>query len=497
MKVFIQNLFNKEYRFLWLVVCASTIMVFLISYFQSIWLDEGLSIEFSRKSVAELLSISMRVDLHPPLYNLLLHYSGKFISQNVLWYRFWSGIAYAGSIIVLYKYLQSMVVEQKKRIVYASLFALSPFAIYYASEARSYMMVVLVSLIHFVAFDNICENRGRRKMQLILYSVVSIIGIYLFYPIAFLLVSNVVYVVLFKRDYFKKFIIPWVITTVAYVPWIGFVLLNRLGDSPTHFLNIPWWQIPAVIFIGFSGGRVAITDVNHVHWYWPTILISCIVAINFFGIYTLWRNKTQRQHIIRLLCTIGIPVILCLVVSFFKFSIFDPRYYAQVFPIFILLLIFSVHSLSETKPLLYRYTVPALFAVNLLFLGIYAFNPWFGREPWKKIVPILEARLEPRDAVVFIGSHQPPPTYVEYQTKSIEIISTDPITLTTEGERYIRIEEHLVQELQDNDRVWYSQFLEWQKDPEHIIRKMIEKDFEYKETIGFFKVQFDLYERKK
>ena len=45
-------------------------------------------------------------------------------------------------------------------------------------------------------------------------------------------------------------------------------------------------------------------------------------------------------------------------------------------------------------------------------------------------------------------------------------------------------------------RVWFSQFLESQRDSTGKVRKHIESKYKYVKTIGFFKVKFDLYEKK-
>ena len=42
--------------------------------FQSIWLDEGLSISFAGRSLRQMFSTLVYEDLHPPLFYLVLHF---------------------------------------------------------------------------------------------------------------------------------------------------------------------------------------------------------------------------------------------------------------------------------------------------------------------------------------------------------------------------------------------------------------------------------------
>jgi hypothetical protein len=361
------------------------------------------------------------------------------------------------------------------------------------------MLVIFVGLVQFIAFNRFCETIETKEVRktALWFVLMSIISVYLFYPFIFTLIGEGIYIVLFQREKIKYFFVSGLAILATYIPWMYLVIFKRIGDAPGHFLKVPWWQIPAVIWVGFSGGRVSITDVNHLHWYWPTISVGLVYVLNFVGLYWWFKNKNNRPKFVgRIWCIAVSVVVICLAISYFRFSIFDPRYYTQIFPLFILLLIVSNWYIYKFCKPYWRIATGLLCTAHCLCLFLYLFNPWYVREPWKQVVPQLESELQAKDAVVFIGSHQPPPTYTPYQKKNIEIISTYFDGLTNLSD-YPAIEQYITTALQDNDRVWYSQFLEWQKDPEHHIRQMIEKDFLYKKTIGFFKVQFDLYERKK
>jgi uncharacterized membrane protein len=485
----------KEFIFkhkLGLTIFGLAAVVFVISLKQSIWLDEGISIQISEGSISHIIDIARSIDLHPPLYNLFLHFSGIVFGEKIWIYRLWSGIFYALSAWVLYRYLVWKGVTLNKYLA-TLLFLTSPFAMYYGTDARSYMLVVLISLLQFVYFDKLCSTQNVKYFTW--YILSSLVGIYLFYPIIFSLVAHFFYIVFFKRKLFKQFFYAWVAITVPYLPWIYLVIVRRIGEAPGHFLPIPWWQIPAVIFVGFSGGRTAITDVNHVHWYWPTVIVTLAYALQFLGLWFWYKSKDDREYLSRLFFVVLVPVAICLIISMFRFPVFDPRYYTQLFPLFVILLIFSSYYLSMKFTSFKRLLIGVLLGVNVLFFGLYAFNPWFEREPWKRVVPLVEQELRPRDVVVFIGWDQPPPTYSVYQTKQEKIISTYPDDLVDMTD-FSAIQKHLDAELKGADRVWFSNFLEWQKDPGHKIRAMIEKNYRYVKTVGFFKVEFDLYEHK-
>lgn len=474
-----------------ILLVLSLVLVGLVSATQSVWLDESLSISFSLKSVGHIVHLSAVSDLHPPLYNVFLHFSGVLLGNHIWWYRFWSVLAFGFTAILLWWYFGKKGFERHKKVLYAFLFLSSPFALYYASEARSYMLVVLVSLIQFISFDLLCAGE-RRKILWWVYGIASLIGVYLFYPLVFSLIAHFVYILWKKRKLFWKFFVPWSIVTLLYLPWIIKVLFARIAEAPGHFLAIPWWQIPAIIFVGFSGGRVAITDVHHLHWFWPTIVVSVAYLLAFLGI---WRAFSQhKESIIRLGVVFAVPILIGLGISAIRFSVFDPRYYAEVFILFLLLLIYSLDSLWQKPSLRTWGVVGILLIANALIGGLYLFSPDFGREQWKEAVGTLESQLQPGDVEVFIGYDQPPPAYTFYQTKDVPIIST--YTKEVPEGDWGKAVDRLSEKIHGAQRVWFSEFLEWQKDPQHILRNVIEEDFRYVKTIGRFKVQFDLYERK-
>jgi glycosyltransferase involved in cell wall biosynthesis len=492
---FLKNTFVKNKIFT-LVAFLFFILVLTVSRTQSVWLDESLSIAFSRESIRDIINLSMTADLHPPLYYLFLHFIDYICTGSIFLIRFWSGLFYLLSAIFLYRYLtyKKLFADKITSVLFAFLLFLSPFAVFYASEARSYSLTILICLLQFICFDKILDNFELKK-NFICYTFFSIIGIYLFYPVIFLLIGEFVYVIILKRGFLKKLFWPWLIVLLSYLPWIYLVIVRRMAEMPGHFLAIPWWQIPAVIFVGFSGGRVSITDLNHIHQYWPTILIALAYLINFFGILYWWKTKENRDYLLRLAVPFFVVLFICLAISATRFSIFDPRYYTELFPLFILGLIYSAFYLNQKLTKIKNLFIIFLIIANLIFLGLYLFNPWYAREPWKSVVPVLESEYRAGDAIVFIGYHQPPPAYSFYQTIPEYIVSTYPDNVKN-TEDYFVIEKNLNDNIKYSKRIWYSQFLEWQKDPEQKIRKMLERKYTYIKTVGFFKVQFDLYERK-
>lgn len=469
----------------------------LASATQSIWLDEGLSREFVQGSARSIVHLAQTTDLHPPLYYLLLHFVGPLVDFSIMALRSLSTVWYGLFLWVVYKraIVPNITGKWRQAISFLTI-ALVPFGFFYASELRSYMATVLICALQFFAFIDVIKTElPVKKSAQWRYGLYSLLSLWLFYPCAFILVGQFLYIVVRQRAAWWRCFWPWLAITIAYAPWLYSVVLKRAGEQPGHFLEIPWWQIPAIIAAGFGGGRVAITDLNHLHQYWPTALSLAVFVLGLVGLWHWWRTDRQNRSIEILWWQILTTMVICLGISATRFSIFDPRYYTPLYPLYIIMVVYSLRYLWRNQVRLAVTVIGISVVCSLTINSLYWFNPWYQREPWKTVVPQVEAELLPTDAVMFIGKFQPPPTYAAYQTKPTKVIGVYPDDLTDVSQTAV-IEAHVRQSLQGVDRVWYSQFLEWQKDSQGLYRKILEAEgFKYQRTVGFFKVKFDLYGR--
>ena len=113
--------------------------VFLLDK-QGMWLDETFSIWLARHSVVDMLQWIVKIDQHPPLYYLLLHYWITLKGDTPYYVRLLSAIFGAGTIPVIYligKRMSGAVMG----LAAAVLLAFSPFNIRYAQDARMYTLL--------------------------------------------------------------------------------------------------------------------------------------------------------------------------------------------------------------------------------------------------------------------------------------------------------------------------------------------------------------------
>jgi hypothetical protein len=127
----------------WLVLLITLLGGFLrvlLLGAKGMWLDETFSVWMASHSVPELLQWTIRLDQHPPLYYLLLHYWIAFFGDTPYYARLLSALFGAAAIPVIYligKRLSGAVVG----VAAAAFLAFSPFHIYFAQETRMYTLL--------------------------------------------------------------------------------------------------------------------------------------------------------------------------------------------------------------------------------------------------------------------------------------------------------------------------------------------------------------------
>jgi len=137
----------------WLVIILTLVgygLRVLLLNTKGLWLDEALSVWVSSHRVAEMLPWIARVDHHPPLYYLLLHYWIALKGDAASDVRLLSVIFGAGTIPLIYligKRMSGVLMG----LVAAAFLAFSPFNIRYAQETRMYTLLTFNAAVAIYA----------------------------------------------------------------------------------------------------------------------------------------------------------------------------------------------------------------------------------------------------------------------------------------------------------------------------------------------------------
>ena len=127
----------------WFVLVITFVGVWLRVYLLGgggLWLDETFSIWVAKQNIPDMLQWIIKIDPHPPLYYLLLHYWIVLKGDSAYYVRLFSALFGAGTIPVIYligKRMSGAVMG----LAAATFLSLSLFNIYYAQETRMYTLL--------------------------------------------------------------------------------------------------------------------------------------------------------------------------------------------------------------------------------------------------------------------------------------------------------------------------------------------------------------------
>ena len=142
------------------VLVLGTFLRFYQLGFESLWLDEGVSIKIAAREPLQMIRQATS-DPTPPFYYLILHYWMVLFGDSEFSVRSLSAIAGSLSIPVLYR-VGTLLFSRTTGLLAAAIFAVSELQIYYSQEVRVYSLFCLLALISFYFFIKIVQGASGR-----------------------------------------------------------------------------------------------------------------------------------------------------------------------------------------------------------------------------------------------------------------------------------------------------------------------------------------------
>lgn len=276
---------------------------------QSLWADEGNSVAQAMRTLPEIVRHAA-LDIHPPLYYVLLHGWTRAFGTTELALRSLSavaGIAVVGLTWALARALWGYLTAT----VAALLLAVHPFLVYYAQEVRMYIFVALWATLAAYALSRVILYEGRARvaraprvpathpaLQLgrwdLLYALSVALGLWTHYT--FPVVAAV----------FAGLYVAWVVSTrrtlpvwprvvrlltvnlaavVLYMPWLP-VALTRVRQWPRPQDVLPVPEGLALAWRWFVGGPVTHASLPW-SWVWAALLVAALWP---------WRRPTPQGY---------------------------------------------------------------------------------------------------------------------------------------------------------------------------------------------------------
>lgn len=309
---------------------TKTPLVFLT---QSVWRDEAFSYLLAQQSIWQIL-INTAKDFSPPLYYLLLHFWMMMFGSSEIAMRSISLIFFYATIYVVDHILIDVLkIKTKWRYAYLLLFAINPFLIYFASEARMYTMSVFFVSVSWYGYLS-----GKKKI----HAISSALCLYTHYFTILAIISQLIFHFLQKKHRLNVLSFVWI--AALFIPWVIFTFIFHGSSDGSFWITEPTiktiWLTPGIILTGFE---------NSIRQYAAPLNGLTIIAYAaiLMAIKNIFKKNEKSETSTYLLLWALLPAIVAIAVSFIK-PIFLPRYFIFSATGLSLLLVFS---LEQLKPL--------------------------------------------------------------------------------------------------------------------------------------------------
>ena len=355
---------------------------------QSLRLDESQSLWQSSHSLAGVFH-TVALDVHVPLYHVLLHFWIFYFGDGVVTIRIISLLFFLATIPVIYL-LGRQILSRNWALFATVLFSFSPFMTWYASEARMYTLLVFMASLNLYYFIRLLKT-GKGWWG---FAITALLGAYSHYFFLFCLASEGLFYLFnarkFKPGSLKRFALVAVLVVAALGPWLYYV--HSLGSASATRPHLPtpstvdFFNVYSQFIFGFQTNHINTILLSS----WPVIMLLALVAVS---------RGRKIAPAVSLVATMAVlPVVLAYVVSITVTPFFLSRYMiASVAPLLLLLLWFISNYAKRAAVIVGTLLVIAT-GLGSYQQAVSAATPL--KENYSQVAADISAKAQPQDLVV-------------------------------------------------------------------------------------------------
>jgi 4-amino-4-deoxy-L-arabinose transferase-like glycosyltransferase len=197
----------------------------LAAFGESFFADELFTYEISTRPDLHAVAAGVRSDLEitPPLF-FGVAWLFQQLGDPLIWLRVPSLIAGVATVPLIYV-LGVRTVGRSAALVGSAFFALSPVAIFYATEARAYALMTLLVVLSTLALVQALDRNDRRSWAVL--AVLEAGAMYTHYTSVFVIAAQTGWALWTRRDLVKPLLLSQVAAAALYLPWVPFLLEDR------------------------------------------------------------------------------------------------------------------------------------------------------------------------------------------------------------------------------------------------------------------------------
>jgi len=356
---------------------------------ESVWLDEAFAIGIARAGLDEVL-YETRLDVHPPLYYIVLH-AWTLLAGASAWSARLLSVIFSLGILVMTHVVGTRLAGRRTGLFAAAMLAVSIFHIEFSQEARMYTQLTLLATLSTYGFIRLFEPPRLRwfLLYVIATSLMTYTHVYAMFIIGAQGLTIVADLMWRRRDGVEvtaRWVAAQALVFTSFLPWLP-VFTWQVSLVQTSF----WIAEPETL--GFLSAFRTYAGSNNT-------LLYLLAALAVWGGLSIGLTARPaglpRPVLLFLFPWMAGPILFPFVLSLVSSPIFLPKYTIAASVPFALLAAAGISRL----PL-----APVRFVVLALCLGLHtrvypAYFEVSTKDGWQDAVPVVEAQAGPEDAVV-------------------------------------------------------------------------------------------------
>jgi mannosyltransferase len=355
---------------------------------QSLWFDETYTVYIARMPFDRMIRSILVDGVHPPLYYWLMAVWIRLFGASEFSIRLPSALAGALAVVLLY-FLVRRVAGEWPGVLAAGLLALSPFAVWYAQDARMYSLMCLGAVPSLYLFLLFLKSDSPVVFLLFVISHAFLYGIHYFGIL--ILFSEMSFVFLFRRIYpgrWRKFLALQGIAILPLVVWTYFLLRRPNGSFGIGWIPHPAPVDPLLSLMNFffaSGGM------------WTIASVIGIVVVAYFMIRAFAVAGSQEAVALGFLW-LAIPLAIIFSISW-DIPVYIDRYLVFLLPAAVTLVAMGI----APKRRWWHKGLAGILAVCILpgLIGVISAGAGFQKENWRSAFGYLDQNYRPGDLILY------------------------------------------------------------------------------------------------
>ena len=390
------------------ILISLTIVGFILRFynlgFNSLWLDEATTFNWSKLGFFEIWEISLTADFHPPLFHWIEHFMLVF-GQSEFVLR--AAPALLGILTIPVFYLIGKEFHDKNvGIISAALLTFSYFGIFYSQEAYSYSMVLFV--FSLVILFYLLALRTDKITYWVLFGIISAIAFWTHYYVFVGLGVIYLHAIITLKDRLKKgisegknLLFAFSAMTIIILPLLFIVgerFFRLTGAPPTYGVLGP--ILVQETIIRFSGGYSSLNGI-------VAIIYFVLMFAGLLYLYIENKNKCLFSAMFLIL-----PIAISVLIS--SKMTMNPRYLIYLLPVYFTLVAMCypiIFRIIPNRNLLYLIVI-LIGVMNAPLLAEYYSN--YTKEDWRGFAGIVQSKTQDGDVIVLVPNYMSAPLNYYY-----------------------------------------------------------------------------------